>query len=114
MREQRRRTTVGKRLLTLAAVLAAAGFAVAAGKPGLLKTKSGVVYDGTIDEREQSVVVNVRGIETSVPRGDVDTITYGDFETRWNAAYAKLDKDDSHGRISAAREAFQQHRYDLA
>lgn len=114
MPAQRRHTGLRNRLISAAAVLVAAGLAIAAGKPGVLKTKTGVVYDGIVDERDQSVVVNVRGIETTIPREEIESITYGDFESRWDSEYAKLDAADDKGRVRAARAAFDERRYDLA
>jgi hypothetical protein len=97
-----------------AAVLAVTGLLVAAGRPGVLTTKSGARYDGTIDEREQNVLVNVRGIETVVPRDDIASLVWGDFEQRWNEAYAKLDAAEEKARVEAGRKAFDERRYDLA
>ena len=112
--QQRRIMRIRKGVCSAVAVLVAAGLAVAAGRPGMLKTKTGIVYEGVIDEREQSVLVNVRGIETNIPRDSVESIAYGDFETRWTADYGKLAADDDKGRVKAARAAFEVQRYDLA
>ena len=97
-----------------AAILVAAGLVLADAKPGLVRTKAGVVYDGTVDEKTDTVVVNVRGIDTSLARDDVDSITYGTFEERWTASYDALAKTDAAGRIAAGRRAFDMQRYDLA
>lgn len=103
-----------KSIVAATAVLALASLVWAAGRPGLVKTKDGGVYDGSVDEKEESVTVNVRGIETSIARDNILSISYGDFETRWTDAYQKLDKTDQDGRIAAARRAFDERRYDLA
>lgn len=98
-----------------AAVLAVAGMVWAIdGRPGMVKTKAGVVYDGTVEERDGNVIVNVRGIDTTLNRDEVDSIVYGTFEERWAADYQKLDAKDTAGRISFARRAFDERRYDLA
>lgn len=97
-----------------AVILVVAGLVLADGKPGLVRTKAGVVYDGTVDEKTDTVVVNVRGIDTSLARDEVDSITYGTFEERWTAGYDALTKTDTAGRISAGRRAFDMQRYDLA
>ena len=97
-----------------AAVCAMAGLVFAAGRPGLVKTKNGTLYDGTIEEKEGGISVNVRGIETVVPRDQVESITYGDFKTRWTEAYDKLAADDAKGRVAAGRRAFDERMYDLA
>ena len=96
------------------AFLATTGLLLAAGRPGVVKTKDGTAYDGSIDERDTDVVVTVHGIDTVVKRDDIASITYGDFAERWNADYAKLGAKDIDGRISAARRAFDQRQYDLA
>ena len=103
-----------KSIVAAAAVLAVASFVWAAGRPGVVRTKDGGVYDGTIDESEETVTVNVRGIDTAIPRANVLSVSYGDFESRWNEAYAKLDKSDAAGRVTSARRAFDERRYDLA
>lgn len=96
------------------AFLAATGLLLAAGRPGVVKTKDGTSYDGTIEERDTDVIVTVHGIDTVVKRDDISGITYGDFAERWNADYAKLGTKDVDGRITAARKAFDQRQYDLA
>jgi hypothetical protein len=96
------------------AVLAMAGMVLAAGRPGVVKLKDGKVYDGTVEEKTDSVMVTVRGIDTNIPRGQVESITYGTFEERWNAEYAKLPKDDSKLHVAMGRQAFDERRYDLA
>ena len=99
-----------RKALIATAVLMAAGLVLAAGRPGVVHTRDGVVYDGTVDERDDgTVVVNVRGIETAVPRESIASINYGDFETRFNEQYAKLDKNDVDGRLALGRKAFDQH-----
>jgi len=108
------RLTPVRKTFLAAAVLAVVGLLVAAGRPGVLTTKSGARYDGAIDEREQNVLVNVRGIETVVQREDIATIVYGDFEQRWTEAYAKLDPKEEKARVDAGRRAFDERRYDLA
>ena len=95
-------------------LLAATGVLIAAGRPGVVKTRDGTSYDGTIEERDTDVVVTVHGIDTVVKRDDISGITYGDFAERWNADYARLEPKDADGRIAAARKAFDQRQYDLA
>lgn len=98
-----------------AAVLVTAGMLWAAtGKPGVVRTHDGAVYDGMVDEQESNVVVNVRGIDTTIERSNIASITYGDFEQRWNDEYAKLGEKDVDGRLAAARRAFDNRRYDLS
>ncbi len=104
-----------RKALVAAAVMLAAGLVLAAGRPGVLKTKDGSIYDGTVDEKDDgTVLVNVKGIETNVPRDRIDSITYGDFETRWNDEYAKLPKTEVKKRIELSRRAFDERKYALA
>ncbi len=103
-----------KALATAAVVLMAAGLVWAAGRPGIVKLKDGTVYDGTIEEKDDTVSVTVRGITTGLPRDRIESIVYGEFEARWNDAYSKLAADDANGRVKAARRAFDERRYDLA
>ncbi|HEX8342375.1 MAG TPA: hypothetical protein VF624_15840 [Tepidisphaeraceae bacterium] len=102
-----------KRIIGIS-VLALAGMVWAAGRPGIVRLKDGTVYDGAIEEVEGGLRINVRGIDTNVPSDRVAGVTYGDFETRWNAEYDKLAKDDATGRIALARLAFDNRKYDFA
>ncbi|HEX8322290.1 MAG TPA: hypothetical protein VF595_00130 [Tepidisphaeraceae bacterium] len=97
-----------------AAILVSAGLAWAVGQPGVVRTREGGVYDGLVEERDTSVVVTIRGIDTTLARDTVESITYGEFEPRWTEAYDKLDAKDVPGRVAAARRAFEERRYDLA
>lgn len=97
-----------------AALLVTAGLVWADPRPGVVRTRDGGVYDGSVDERDATVVVTVRGIDTTLSRDNIVSITYGAFEQRWEEAYAKLDAKDAAGRVTAARRAFDDRRYDLA
>ncbi|MGC4033031.1 MAG: hypothetical protein QM754_15105 [Tepidisphaeraceae bacterium] len=104
-----------RKTLAAAAVLVTAGLLWAAtGKPGVVRTHDGAVYDGLVDEQDSNVTVNVRGIDTTIARENIASITYGDFEQRWTDDYAKLGEKDVDGRLAAARRAFDNRRYDLA
>lgn len=102
------------RIVALVSLMAMVGLLIAAGRPGVVRTKDGGVYDGEVEEKQDVVAVTVRGIQTSIARENIASITYGDLETRWNAAYAKLDEKDVKGRIELGRRAFDERRYDLA
>ena len=73
-----------------AAVLVVAGLVLADAKPGVVRTKAGVVYDGTVDEKTETVVVNVRGIDTSLNRDEVDSIPAVTDKKSGNPALAPL------------------------
>jgi hypothetical protein len=101
-------------IVAMAVVLVSATLVWAAGRPGVVRTKAGGVYEGSVEEKENIVTVNVRGIITNIERENVTTITYGDFESRFTEDYAKLKPDDAKGRIAMGRRAFDERRYDLA
>lgn len=103
-----------KQIVALAGWVALVGVLMAAGRPGIVRTKDGSAYDGQVEEKEDVVAVTVRGIQTSIPRERIASITYGDFEQRWTADYEKLDEKDAAGRIEIGRRAFDERRYDLA
>jgi hypothetical protein len=102
-----------KKTIIALSVMALAGVVWAAGRPGVVRLKDGTIYDGAIEEVEGGLKVNVRGIETNVPRERIASVDYGDFETRWNDEYSKLAKDDAKGRLALARRAFDERKYDL-
>lgn len=103
-----------KRLMALAGLIGMVGLLMAAGRAGVVRTKDGSVYDGQVEEQQETVKVTVRGIQTTIPRESVASIVYGDFETRWNNDYEKLSEKDAKGRMELAKRAFEEQRYDLA
>ncbi|HMO24868.1 MAG TPA: hypothetical protein PKB10_01230, partial [Tepidisphaeraceae bacterium] len=102
-----RRTWVTAVLILLAATIAIAA-------PGVVKTKTGQIYEGEVNEQAEQVSVNVRGIDTVIPRDQIESIEYGTFEELFEKKLAALAADDANGRIALARDAFAARRYLLA
>jgi hypothetical protein len=95
--------------------LCACAASVALARPGVLVTRQGQTLTGDITERDQTYVVNIRGIDTIIQRGDVQSIEYtGDIEKQFRDKLAKLGPKDARGRIELARWAFDRDQYDLA
>lgn len=103
-----------KRIMVLAGLIGTVGLLMAAGRPGVVRTKDGGIYDGQVEEQQETVKITVRGIQTTIPRENIASIVYGDFETRWNTDYEKLAEKDTKGRMDLAKRAFEERRYDLA
>jgi len=102
------------RRLTLTAVLLL-GASILLAKPGVVTTKDGQRLEGEITEKSDSIVVNIRGIDTAVPRDNVTSIAYAEpFQKEFQERLAKLDPKDVKGRIDLARWAFDQKQYQAA
>lgn len=108
----RRRWAVG----TLAAlVVVGVIVAFAPAKPGIVVTKDGRKFEGDISEKDSQVVVNIRGVDMTLAREDVASISYTEaFNKEFADRMAKLDKGDVAGRIALARWAFDQRQYGKA
>src|SRR6266576_5651771 len=88
---------------------------IAFARQGVIHTRDGRTIEGDITERDDSVTVSIRGIETTINRTDIDTLNYEqDIEKEYQARLAKLDKSDVKGRLQLARWAFDHHNYPLA
>jgi len=114
-RMARRRTVCGAGLwaLGLGTVLLAASAALA--RQGIVKTRDGKVIEGDVTEQDERVVINIKGIQTSVPRANVLSIDYPPpMEDQFKQRLAKLPRNDIKGRIDLAHWAFDNRRYDLA
>jgi len=84
-------------------------------KPGIVKTRDGKVIEGDVTEQDERVVINIRGIQTSVPRANVLSIDYPPaMEEQFKQRLAKLPRNDIKRRIDLAHWAFDNRRYDLA
>lgn len=100
-------------LLACCAVLLAA--TVAMGTPGTVMTRDGQKFVGDVTERTDDVVVNVKGVETIILRGNIESITYSEsFDKEFATRMAALAPDDVPGRIALARWAFDQQQYEKA
>ncbi|HVT88271.1 MAG TPA: hypothetical protein VHD56_05430 [Tepidisphaeraceae bacterium] len=99
------------------ATLAAAGLAASVlfADQGIVKTKDGSTFEGDVKETTTSVTVTIHGVDTVIPKTDVQLIQRaGDYEQDFRDRLSKLDPKDVAGRITMAREAFGRRRYDLA
>src|SRR2546430_1333633 len=84
-------------------------------KPGVVVTKDGRKFEGEISEKDSQVVVSIRGVDMTLAREDVTSITYPEaFNKEFADRMAKLDKNDVAGRIALARWAFDRRQYGKA
>jgi hypothetical protein len=86
-------------------------------KPGVVKTRSGQVYEGDVNQRDDgSVVVTIRGSTITIARDDVESIEYtaATFREQFEQRRAKLDPADVRGRLDLARLALEHKEFDLA
>src|SRR5947208_8262687 len=75
-------------------------------RQGVIHTRDGRTIEGDITEKEDAVTVSERGIEASINRADIDSISYDqDVEKEYQQRLAKLDKNDVKGRLQLARWA---------
>lgn len=84
-------------------------------RQGIVKTKTGTTLEGDVREKPEGISVTIRGIETVVPRDEVESVEYVEaFEKRFRDRLAGLNEKDAAGRIDAARWAFDNREYLLA
>lgn len=85
------------------------------GRPGTVKTRDGQVFVGDVTEHADQVTIQVKGIETSVPRDNLRSISYADsIEQEYRKRLARLTAYDVPGRIELAQWLFENHAYDFA
>lgn len=84
-------------------------------RPGIVKTRDGHTYEGDVDQKPNQVTISTRGIKTDVPANDVVSVVFSDeYEQQFNQRLAKLPPNDVPGRLTLAREAFNNRKYVLA
>jgi hypothetical protein len=86
-------------------------------RPGTIVTKDGITYSGdVVEEKTDSVIIKIRGIDTTVPRDNIQSFDYTDksVEDEFKERMAKLGERDVNGRIELARWAFDKGKYALA
>ena len=84
-------------------------------RPGVVKTRDGQTYDGDIDEQPDEVVVDHKGIHTTITRDRIQTVSYFDsIEQQYRRRLAKLTQYDVAGRLELAHWLFANKAYDLA
>jgi hypothetical protein len=102
--------------LAAAATLVATSLALAATKPGIVRTREGQTYIGELDESQPENVTVIRGeIKTPVPRNRIASVEYSaDFEKSFRDRLGKLPPNDAAGRLKLAREAMDRRQLMLA
>ncbi|MDB5296085.1 MAG: hypothetical protein JWO31_2068 [Phycisphaerales bacterium] len=109
-----------KRLALVAAVGGSllAGLArPAAAKPGMVKAKTGQVFQGDVDEAAKPgfVIIKQPTGPVTINQANVDTITYFDTpKAEFDARMNNLGRQDVPGRVALARWALSQKELDLA
>jgi tetratricopeptide (TPR) repeat protein len=83
-------------------------------RQGVLKTRNGQTYEGDIEEKSDGAVITTKGIQTRVPKANIDSITYEKKDPQFQQRLDKLDKNDVNGRVKLAREAFDAGEYIFA
>jgi hypothetical protein len=82
---------------------------------GIVRTRDGQVLQGEISEKPDSVTVTIHGVQTIVPRNDVESIEMiGSALSDLRARIARLNPQDVPGRVALAREAFDRREYELS
>jgi hypothetical protein len=85
------------------------------GRPGTVKTKDGQTFEGDIAEQGDLIIVDQKGIHTSIARDHLRSITYSDsIEQEYRKRLAKLTQYDVPGRLELAQWLFERKSYDLA
>ncbi len=104
-------------IVTAAAALALFSASAAWAKPGVIKTKDGRTLEGDVAEKGEGMMsVTVRGIATSVPREEIESIQYvGTIDQQYQERLAKLPKSPSaKDHLELARWLFDNKAYELA
>ncbi len=102
------------RWLTSALVIAVAATTALAAR-GVVTTNNGQTFEGEIVEEVNSVLVIRQGIQTRIPRDEIQSMRMvADPVEQIRKDRASLRKDDVAGRIALSRRAFQLREYALA
>jgi hypothetical protein len=84
-------------------------------RPGTVRTKDGQTFVGDVSEQGDVIVVDQKGIHTSIIRNNLRAITYSDsIEQDYRKRLAKLTQYDVPGRLELAQWLFENKSYDLA
>ncbi len=87
---------------------------VLAGKQGSVVTVGGDRITGDITETRETITIVRKGVTTVFPRDEIVNIDYSTYAERFEIALKALAADDVDGRLTLAREAFDQREYVLA
>jgi hypothetical protein len=84
-------------------------------KLGVVKTRDGQTFEGEITESPDQVIIERKGIRTTLERESIRTISYSEsIEQEYQKRLAKLSAYDVRGRIELAQWVFQNKAYALA
>jgi len=84
-------------------------------RPGIVKTNDGQSFDGDVSEQDDQVIVDHKGIHTTIPRERIRSLTYADsIDQEYRRRLNKLTRYDVPGRMELAHWLFDNKAYDLA
>lgn len=84
-------------------------------RPGIVKTNDGQTFDGDVSEQDDQVVVDRKGIHTTIPRERIRSLSYADsIDQEYRRRLNKLTRYDVPGRLELAHWLFDNKAYDLA
>lgn len=84
-------------------------------RPGIVKTRDGQTVTGDVTELPDEIIVDIRGIHSTIDRNEVRSITYSDtIEQECRKRLAKLTAYDVAGRVALAQWLFENKAYEMA
>lgn len=84
-------------------------------RPGIVKTRDGQTVTGEVTELPDEIIVDVRGIHSTIDRNEVRSITYSDtIEQECRKRLARLTAYDVAGRVELAQWLFENKAYAMA
>jgi cytochrome c553 len=82
---------------------------------GVIKTKDGQTFSGDITIQGDLIIIERKGIKTTISRDEVRTITYSEsIEEEYRRRHEHLARYDVRGRIELAQWLFENKSYSLA
>ena len=82
---------------------------------GVIKTRNGQTFSGDITVEGDQIIVQHKGIKTTIPSSEVLTITYSEsVAEEYRRRHERLGRYDVRGRIELAQWLFQNKSYSLA
>lgn len=85
------------------------------GRPGIVQTRDGQTVAGDVTESTDVIVVENRGIHTTIDRDNLRSIAYSDtIEQECRKRLAKLTAYDVAGRVELAQWLFENKAYEMA
>ncbi|HSU67030.1 MAG TPA: hypothetical protein VLJ39_09175 [Tepidisphaeraceae bacterium] len=84
-------------------------------RPGTVRTRDGQTITGDITEQREQVVVVNKGIQTTVARDEIRSVTYADsIEQEYRRRFTKLTAYDVPGRLELAQWLLENKAYDFS